>query len=461
MTRQLVLILGLLERSSPGVKSPSIPPASTVRIKPSPRPSPPRNVRLPANSSSFSSAEEIVKPSIVKRSATQERSSDLNHLARRRVKLMSIAKKRPGYGPFIERENKSAGLLVVSSKLTPFFPSGASFSDRPPSPSPSFAQANSSLKRQKPKLGLGMRRFQIERVWSNAEMVDDEMPFAIEEIPSFERKSWTSLNTHRHKFLSPCHFPKTESKQDDCVVELKKQLLSHLRLSCWPVGQEPEITFPKIDGVMHAFVDIRYKTQKQHDVGRDPKPPLRIGCDPLTPWVHAAFVDEKNWWVVQVTHPDHTPNLQGWYSDKELKDMRDFCADLIRGLHDSRLKCVGKAIAGWLLPLGFPHSPDYIPSKGTVRRPEYIILFKRTLDQRLNIAQLKLQPYVEVVEFKLYDDDQDDEETWMNRMMQEDLEMSTWAKVRWEGRPDLCDYCKDALDGHLNNGCHKRPSRIQ
>ncbi len=52
----------------------------------------------------------------------------------------------------------------------------------------------------------------------------------------------------------------------------------------------------------------------------------------------------------------------------------------------------------------------------------------------------------------------DDEERWAYDRYEEEadeLEM-TWVKVFWEGRPELCDYCKSALDGHLNVECRRR-----
>ena len=139
------------------------------------------------------------------------------------------------------------------------------------------------------------------------------------------------------------------------------------------------ISFPKIEGVDHEFVDILFKTSHQHNVGRDPKPKLRGGYDPLIPWLHAAYIDECEWCVIQVIHPYYTPNLNGKYSKGERKDLELYAGFFITALKHTPFADIGKVVGAWLLTLGFPHSED-VQVKGEkelVSKPEYVFVLKR------------------------------------------------------------------------------------
>ncbi len=150
-----------------------------------------------------------------------------------------------------------------------------------------------------------------------------------------------------------------------------------MRLKEWPVGEEPEITFPKVDGVLHEFVDILFKTKKQHEVGREPRPPLRAVCDPLIPWLHAAFVDEKEYFVVQGTNPHLTPNEKtGEYSDKQIEEMKMWGVNFMCSFVRSENFCtIGKPICVWYLPYGFPHSPDFVLQQEHTRKDQSISFY--------------------------------------------------------------------------------------
>lgn len=296
-----------------------------------------------------------------------------------------------------------------------------------------------------------MRKYSIDLIYANDMTLEFTLPFAVSEIPSFNRSTWTGLNTHRYKFESLLHYPRTPEAQAKCVESLKGQLLSLLRLKEWAEGEEPVITFPRVEGVLHEFVDIRFRTKEQHEKGRNPRPPLRAGCDPLIPWLHAAFVDKDEHFTVQFSHPDPTPEPMIKEGEEEWPDeIGMFGVHFIYSLKGTPFASLGKPILAYMLPRGFPHSPNLIPTAGApVVKPEYIVIIKKNKEQRAKGAiaireSETLTPYVEVTEH--------DEQYW--------IELGkTWVKVWWEGRPDLCDYCKDSWDGHLNHPPCSRKER--
>ena len=73
-------------------------------------------------------------------------------------------------------------------------------------------------------------------------------------------------------------------------------------------GEEPEISFPVVDTVLHEFVDAKYKTKEQHEKGREARPPLRVETDALLPWTHTASLNPRRiYMVLQIFNPHYDP----------------------------------------------------------------------------------------------------------------------------------------------------------
>lgn len=311
---------------------------------------------------------------------------------------------------------RARGLLLPPNTGT-LFPDGAEILDRPPSPPP--------IDPVHPPRGRGMKPFDYHLIHTTTTTSGGcNLPFSVGEIPSFNRKTWGDLNSHRYIFESSLHYPCSVEAQASLVVSLKKQLLQLLREDGWKEGEEPDITFPRVEGVLHNFVDIRYKTKNQHAKGRDPRPTLRAQCDPITPWQHTAWVD-RQWIVIQFSHPSPTAEL-------DINEMVKFYTHFQNSIPDSPLEQLGIPHSAYVLPNGFPHNTDFIPTNPPVEHPEYILIFHNPSNHNFF-----LPPYLQL----------------------NDGGKGEYVKLWWNHRPDLCDYCKDSLDGHLNPNCTRKNKR--
>ncbi|SPO29544.1 uncharacterized protein UTRI_04721_B [Ustilago trichophora] len=334
-------------------------------------------------------------------------------------------------------------LLLVPSTSTSMIPVGVEYSDRPPTPPPPPRASSSATV---PRLGRGARSYLIELLTKLSTFDPDTLPFSIYEIPSFERSSWLNLSTHRYVVVSP-HYPRSAEACQKRATELKTQLLSLFRLDSWGEqddSREPRISFPKVEGVNKDFVDITFASQNQHEIGRDPRPPLKFGYDALTPFIHSAFVDSTKWFVLQFAHPsicNSTPILdtQDSTSSQETREaIRKFGIKAANAV--ARLPIfqrIGKPTAIWSIPEGFPHCQDFTPTTGAWDKiPQYILLLERNPAQNgTGKSGFNLPAYLEMVDCKNKDE-------------------KIHVKIWWDEKPsDLCNYCKDATEGHTTQQC--------
>ncbi|KAF6767647.1 hypothetical protein PSEUBRA_006238 [Kalmanozyma brasiliensis GHG001] len=255
------------------------------------------------------------------------------------------------------------------------------------------------------------------------------------EIPSFERGAWLRLCTHRY-LLSSTPAPRNSDEERYRADELKLRLLSLFRLSSWPPREEPRISFPRLPKVSHKFVDIHFVTRSQHDATRHRSPLLRMGNDVLLPFVHGAFI-EPCLVVVQFSHPTMRKEGDERLEEKEKEHLRVFGAAARVAVAESALGQAGEVVAMWLLEDGYPHNPELENGLGLERRPEYTMLLRR------GTKQVRIPPWLKIVDRPRKRASEGEEKSW-----------DGYVKLWWDERPaDLCNYCKDAADGHSDKQC--------
>lgn len=301
----------------------------------------------------------------------------------------------------------------------------------------------------KPPRGPGMRGLDI-RLLSSCQ--NDRLPFSISEVPCFSRGSWLNLNSHRYKVESPLDLQGTSDAAESLVADLKRQLLMRFKKSDWPEGEEPEITFFTVEAAGHSFVNILYKTAQQHAIGRKPTPPLKAGNKALRPWQHAAWVDEREYRIIQFSHPSTSTEVKdrkrerkrertnatrdddgtGWYRLSKIEDdLKTFWSAVDSALSNTCLGAFGKPLRVCVLPDGFPQKPQPA-STSQVARPEYIVVYR-------NSPAVETFPLiVEVPEW--------DKKDWV------EAGTKTYIKL-W--RNNMCTSCKN-VDGHLAKDCGQK-----
>lgn len=101
----------------------------------------------------------------------------------------------------------------------------------------------------------------------------------------------------------------------------------------WGVGEgeEPEISFPVVDAVLHEFVDAKYKTKEQHEKGREARPPLRVETNALLPWTHTASLAPEEYMVLQIFNPHYDP-LPPTLDAEEKKEIEAYAGHFITAL---------------------------------------------------------------------------------------------------------------------------------
>lgn len=302
-------------------------------------------------------------------------------------------------GTSIPRKTRAAPLLLPSTPSV--VPAGVETSSRLPTPAPTVSRAP------------GMRPFQIDLLHLASDFSVGDLPFDVAELPTFDRKTWTRLATHRYQFQVA---PK-EDERAECSEALLSQLRYAFGISAFDSGLEPSIAYPTVAHTIHRFVDITFYSKEHHDRARNAL--LHWKTVKLTPWLHAAYVPHP-WFPIQFTYPK-----------EYVHNHADFFPKVHAALVRSDFGKMGKLVAAWVMPNGYPHSVDFIPQRGERdEQPQFVVVLKSKQAQR---PQVRLPPYVNVE--------------------------GTWVKVYWPDRPKLCDYCKAADDGHLNDQCTRRPRK--
>lgn len=176
-----------------------------------------------------------------------------------------------------------------------------------------------------------------------------------------------------------------------------------------------------------------------------------------------GFVDPKKWLILQFAHPTLVKLDGEDLDDDDIREINFYVKDVMRDLLDSRrMEQFGcsRPLAIWLLKDGYPHSKEKLNSEtGKMeceKRPTFVILLEK---KSANISQSSkeqeqvkvknLPPYLWIEQAQRYTDDEDG---WL---LDQDHPSNWWIKLWWDGRPDLCNYCKEASDGHLIGECGK------
>ncbi len=173
-----------------------------------------------------------------------------------------------------------------------------------------------------------------------------DLPFDVAELPTFDRKTWTRLATHRYQFQVA---PK-EDERAECSEALLSQLRYAFGISAFDSGLEPSIAYPTVAHTIHRFVDITFYSKEHHDRARNAL--LHWKTVKLTPWLHAAYVPHP-WFPIQFTYPK-----------EYVHNHADFFPKVHAALVRSDFGKMGKLVAAWVMPNGYPHSVDFIPQRG-------------------------------------------------------------------------------------------------
>lgn len=177
---------------------------------------------------------------------------------------------------------------------------------------------------------------------------------------------------------------------------------------------------------------------------------LKLGYDPVVPFIHAAFVDEK-YFILQFAHPTVARRL----ADERLKgDEREvvrFGERMLAAVRESRFRAVGRPIAL------YPHNEDFVPTTGAYKRiPQYTLVLRRSPAQVATGRLPTLPGFVELQSEDDRDGDRDSDGYDDGHAADYGVGGGEYVKVWWDGRADLCNYCKDACDGHTNLACERR-----
>ncbi|TKY89554.1 hypothetical protein EX895_001339 [Sporisorium graminicola] len=316
---------------------------------------------------------------------------------------------------------------------------------RPPTPPHSTSSGSSSSmpNRFECNLGdharraLGAKEYRKQNIWVDPDFSLDNLPFSIEEVPSFERGSWLGLGTHRYVVVSDI-YPRTQEAERERAREVKAKLLGMFKQREWGEGEEPEVSFPYIQRIDHDFVDVKLFTHHHHLLARTPAHHLHFERQPFIAFLHGAFVDASQWLILQFTHPTIAKHQNEPLSLDEQADLLAFGKTaLIAVAHHPRLKRIATPLSLWLLPTGYPHNDQLAAAHNWTSTPEYTLLLKRIPCS----PDVHLPSHIEV-----RDPGQ--------RAKGGAHGYKRWIKLWWDGRHiDLCNYCKNADDGHTNAQC--------
>ncbi len=171
------------------------------------------------------------------------------------------------------------------------------------------------------------------------------------------------------------------------AAELKTQLLKYLRLPAWPDGQEPEISFPRLQAVGDKqLVDIKLKRFEHHDRLSRPNVACRFEHNWFDVDRTGGFVDPKKWLILQFAHPILVKLDGEDLDDDDIREINFYVKDVMRDLLDSRcmeqFDC-SRPLAIWLLKDGYPHSKEKLDSEtGKMeceKRPTFVILLEKKM----------------------------------------------------------------------------------